>query len=127
MRIIDINDQEIFDPDLDLGHLIEDKIISIHHDALPYIQEEGYYRTIQEYSNGGKDVEWVVTKPGQEAKEAWDEYEDVWRYILFTPEELAEREREREEQEAAEREQEELHQKILESAELINALLGVTE
>ena len=127
MKIVDINDQEIFDPDLTLGYLMTDRIVSIHHDALPYIEDEGYYKVVQEYPNGGKDVEWVVTKPGQQAQDAWDEYEDVYRYILYTPEQIEERERERQEEEAAEQEQEELNRKILESAELINALLGVTE
>lgn len=127
MKIIDINGQEIFNPDLDLGYLIPDRIVSVHHDALPYIADEGYYEVVREYPNGGKDVEWVVTKPGQQAQDAWDEYEDVQRYILFTPKEIEEREQEQQEQEADMQEQEELHQKIFESVELINALLGVTE
>ena len=42
------------------------------------------------YPNGGKDVKKVIDAPGVEAKEAWDEYETIQRYMLYTEEELEE-------------------------------------
>lgn len=84
--------------DYRLGKLSDDKIFVQHHDAVEAVEEQGHYETLQEYPNGGKDVEWQVDTPGVEAKEAWDEYEDIQRYTKFTDEELkanAERERSR--------------------------------
>lgn len=93
MRILDQNDNEIQPEDVDyrLGKLSDDKIFIQHHDAVEAVEEQGHYETLQEYPNGGKDVEWKVDVPGveaKEAKEAWDEYEDIQRYTKFTAEEL---------------------------------------
>lgn len=90
MRILDEQDQEIQPEDVDyrLGKLSDDKIFIQHHEAVEAVEEQGHYETVQEYDNGGKDVEWKVDVPGVEAKEAWDEYEDIQRYTKFTDEEL---------------------------------------
>lgn len=90
MRILDQNDNEIQPEDVDyrLGKLSDDKIFIQHHDAVEAVEEQGHYETLQEYPNGGKDVEWKVDVPSVEAKEAWDEYEDIQRYTKFTAEEL---------------------------------------
>ena len=90
MRILDENDQEIQPEDVDyrLGKLSDDKIFIQHHEAVEAVEEHGHYETLQEYPNGGKDVEWQVDVPGVEAKEAWDEYEDIQRYTKYTAEEL---------------------------------------
>lgn len=90
MRILDQNGNEIQPEDVDyrLGKLSDDKIFIRHHDAVEAVEEQGHYETLQEYPNGGKDVEWKVDVPGVEAKEAWDEYEDIQRYTKFTAEEL---------------------------------------
>lgn len=90
MRILDQNDNEIQPEDVDyrLGKLSDDKIFIQHHDAVEAVEEQGHYETLQEYPNGGKDVEWKVDVPGVEAKKAWDEYEDIQRYTKFTAEEL---------------------------------------
>ena len=74
-------------PDLSLGHL-EESTLAIHHDAVEGIEEQGHWVTLAEYPNGGKDVEWVVDVPGVEAKEAYDEEEDILVYIPFTDVEL---------------------------------------
>lgn len=47
----------------------------------------------------GIDLKSVVDIPRKEAKEAWDETESIQRYILFTPEELAEQKAQKEKQE----------------------------
>ena len=39
----------------------------------------------------GTDVAWIVDKERQEAKDAYDEYEDIQRYKLYTEEQLRER------------------------------------
>ena len=90
MKILDQNDNEIQPEDVDyrLGKLSDDKIFIQHHDAVEAVGEQGHYETLQEYPNGGKDVEWKVDVPCVEAKEAWDEYEDIQRYTKFTAEEL---------------------------------------
>lgn len=90
MRILDENGVEISVPDLEKGYLKEDKIFVKHHKAVKSVKEVGHYEVIAEYPNGGKDVEWIVDVPGVEAQAAWDEYEEIKRYIPYTSEELAE-------------------------------------
>ena len=88
MKIIDINGTPMESPDLALGWL-EDKTQTIHHDAVAGVEEVSHYETLAEYPNGGKDVQKVVDVPGVEAKDAWDEEEQVQVYHLYTAEELA--------------------------------------
>lgn len=89
MRIFDINNVEIFEVDLTKGQLKKDRIFITHHDAVDCIEEQGHYVTIAEYPNGGKDVEWIIDVPGVQAADAWDEYEDILRFVPFTEIELA--------------------------------------
>lgn len=97
MRILDENNIELTEEqiNLELGYLRPESIISIHHEAVEEVKEVGHYEVIAEYPNGGKDVIWVIDVPGIEAKEAWDEYEDIQRYVLYTEEELAARDAEK--------------------------------
>ena len=97
MRILDENNIELTEEqiNLELGYLRPESIISIHHKAVEEVKEVGHYEVIAEYPNGGKDVIWVIDVPGIEAKEAWDEYEDIQRYVLYTEEELAARDAEK--------------------------------
>ena len=97
MRILDENNIELTEEqiNLELGYLKPESIISIHHEATKEVKEVGHYEVIAEYPNGGKDVAWIIDVPGIEAKEAWDEYEDIQRYILYTEEELAARDAEK--------------------------------
>lgn len=88
MRIFDENDNELLKYDSVKGYLKNDKRFVKHHEKLEAIQEEGHWETVAEYPNGGKDVEWVIDVPGVEAKDAWDEYEDILRYVPFTEQEL---------------------------------------
>lgn len=92
MRIIDEHGIEIESPDLEKGQLKNDRILIMHHPAVEGVEEQGHYEVITEYPNGGRDVEWVVDVPGVVAREAWDEYEDVLRYIPFAELELKIRE-----------------------------------
>ena len=90
MRILDAAGAELETPDLEKGYLTEERRFVAHHEAVEAIAEEGHWETIAQYRNGGKDVEWVVDVPGVEAAEAWDEYDDIYRYIEYTEAELAE-------------------------------------
>lgn len=88
MRIFDVANNELIAPDLSKGRLEPDKIFVAHHEAVEGRQEVGHYETVAEYPNGGKDVAWVVDVPGVQPQPAWDEYEDIQRYIPYTAEEL---------------------------------------
>lgn len=88
MKIYDINNNLIENPDLSLGHLENEKIFIAHHAAIEAVEEQWHYEVVAEYPNGGKDVRKVVDVPGIAAQDAWDEYEDVLRYVPYTDEEL---------------------------------------
>lgn len=88
MRILDENGLEITNPDLEIGYLVEEQLFLEHHPKVEAVREKGHYETVAEYPNGGKDIEWVVDVPGVAATDAWDEYETVQRYVLYTEEEL---------------------------------------
>ena len=89
MRIFNTDDIELFDPDMAKGRTVTDKLLVKHHEAVEAVPEEGHWETVIEFPNGGKEVEWVVDVPGVRAQEAWDEYEDILRFIPFTELELA--------------------------------------
>lgn len=88
MRILDNNGLDVNSPNLEKGYLKNDRHLIKHHAEVKGVEEIGHYETIAEYPNGGKDVAWVVDTPGVEAAEAWDEYEDILRYIPYTETEL---------------------------------------
>ena len=73
--------------DLSKGYLKEQTDI-IEHPKVEYQAEKGYYKTIKEYPNGGKDVEWIIEQPGIEAQEAWVEEDTYKIYIPYTEDEL---------------------------------------
>ena len=95
MKIYDENNVELFEPDLSLGRLVEDRILRAIHETVQAVSEEGHWETVAEYPNGGKDVAWIVDVPKVEPKEAWDEYEDILRFVRYTAEELAQIEEEK--------------------------------
>ena len=83
MKIIDENGAAIENPDLTLGYLVDD--------------------TVTEYPGGGRDVRKVIDVLGVPAQAAWTEQVPVQRYIRYTEEELAAREKERQQAEEAAR------------------------
>jgi hypothetical protein len=110
MRILDENDQEVVDPDLDLGHLEPDKLFIAHHEEIPEklpVKKIDYDNPYYVGSNGGKLVNTIEVSPYQPYEPAWDEYEDILRYILYTEEELAEIEAQKKAEEEAQKEAEE--------------------
>lgn len=89
MKILDENNVELPSPDLSKGRLVEERLFIAHHEAVEAVEEQWHYETVAEYPNGGKDVAKVIDAPGAEAKDAWDEYETIQRYVPYTEEELA--------------------------------------
>ena len=95
------------EPDLEAGYLVEDVEV-IHHDAvegtapqwhretakLPDGSPAIYYRDGKEI---GRDMVKVIDVPGVDPQPAWDEEVPVMRYIRYTAEELAQREKEKQE------------------------------
>ena len=89
MRIFNELNELIESYDETKGYLKEDSLFVCHHEAVEAVEEQGHLETIAEYPNGGKDVEWIIDAPAIEAKEAWDEYEDILRFVPFTTNDLA--------------------------------------
>ena len=95
------------EPDLEAGYLVEDVEVT-HHDAvegtapqwhretakLPDDSLAIYYRDGKEI---GRDMVKVIDVPGVDPQPAWDEEVPVMRYIRYTAEELAQREKEKQE------------------------------
>lgn len=81
---------EISNYDLTKGYLVSDKILKEHHEAVE-AKDAVYDRVlIKEYPSGGKEYKTIIVSPAVEAKEAWDEYEDIRVYIPYTEAELQE-------------------------------------
>lgn len=80
---------ELTEYDETKGHLVADQMFVAHHEAIKGIPEQGYYETIKEYPNGGKDVKWKVTHPEVKGRDAYDEYEDIMVFVPFSESELA--------------------------------------
>ena len=108
MKIIDETGSVLTtEPDLEAGYLVEDVEV-IHHDAvegtapqwhretakLPDGSPAIYYRDGKEI---GRDMVKVIDVPGVAPQPAWDEEVPVMRYIRYTAEELAQREKEKQE------------------------------
>lgn len=105
-RILDAhgNELKLEDIDLNAGKLV-DETITAHHDAVEGVEEVSHVEVLKEYYETGpdgtpvldedghkivfgKDVKTIIDVPGVEAKEAWDEQEEIQRYIPYTAEEL---------------------------------------
>lgn len=78
---------ELHNPNLENGYLRADKRFIAHREAVEGAEEQGHYETTCEYPNGGKDVKWVIDVPAAEAREAYDEYEEILIYVPYTEEE----------------------------------------
>ena len=102
MKIIDENGAAIENPDLTLGYLTG-STEEITHPAVEGVEEQWHWETVTEYPNGGKDVQKIIDVPGVPAQAAWTEQVPVQRYIRYTEEELAAREKERQQAEEAAR------------------------
>ena len=93
MRILDESGAVVASPDLELGYLAADRVLVAHHPAKPErqrIEWPDLGNPTKTYPNGGKIVNFVVEQEYSPAEDAWDEYEDVMRYVLYTQDELDE-------------------------------------
>lgn len=102
--------QELTEYDLTLGKLVKDKLFVKHHEAVPEVvaktveekvaayQAEGqsveqhngkYFLVVAQYPNGGKDIAEIFPTEAVPAKEAYDEYEDIYVYTPYTEQDLA--------------------------------------
>ena len=85
LRVFDESKQrELSSYSLDEGRLVPDKKFVARHAAVAGRAASGHYETAAEYPNGGKDVVWVVDTPAEPAREAYDEYEDIFVFVPFT-------------------------------------------
>ena len=75
------------DYDLSLGYLKEDIIIN-HIDKVEAVEEQGHYETIKEYSNGGKDIKWIIDVEKVDAVDEQNIEEKIQVYIPYTEIEL---------------------------------------
>ena len=102
MKIIDETGAVVENPDLTLGYLTDDTE-EITHPAVEGVEEQWHWETVAEYPGGGRDVKKIIDVPGVPAQAAWTEQVPVQRYIRYTEEELAAREKERQQAEEAAR------------------------
>lgn len=134
MKIIDENGSVVENPDLTAGYLAADTE-AVEHPAQDAVEELSHYETVAEYPNGGKDVRKVIDRAAIPAAPAWTERLPIRRYIRYTAEELAQREKEQQEArqqqealdklpqtlEALQKENEMLRQCLLEMSETVYA------
>ena len=87
MKIYDAAlEHELQNPDLTRGKLESDRRVTVHHDAVAAsVRYEVMQGTVTADCPEGLRKE--ITTPAQEA---WDEYEEVQRYVPYTDAELAE-------------------------------------
>lgn len=86
MKIYDATlEHELQNPDMTLGKLETAKRVTVHHEAVPAsVRYEVMTRTVTADFPDGLRRE--ITTPAQDA---WDEYEEVQRYVPYTDAELA--------------------------------------
>lgn len=75
--------------DYEKGRLVEDKRFIMHHEAVE-AQEAVYADRAETLPNGSTQIWKDLVTPAVEAKEAYDEYEDIQVYVPYTAEELKE-------------------------------------
>lgn len=108
MKIIDESGAVLTtEPDLQVGYLVDDVEV-VHHDAVEGTAPQWHRETAKlpdgslaiYYRDGveiGRDMVKVIDVPGVDPQPAWDEEVPVMRYIRYTAEELAQREKEKQE------------------------------
>lgn len=86
MKIYDATlEHELQNPDMTLGKLETAKRVTVHHEAVPAsVRYEVMTETVTSDFPDGLRQE--ITTPAQDA---WDEYEEVQRYVPYTDAELA--------------------------------------
>lgn len=75
-----------YEIDLEKGYLVSDRKFIRHHEAVE-AREAIYVDRPENLSNGSVQIWKELVSPAVEAKEAWDEYEEIQVYVLYTAEE----------------------------------------
>ena len=125
MRILDKDNNEVTSPDLEKGYLKIETIVIKHHDAVEAKQGKSHIEVVKEYDNGGKDVITVWDEKPTEAKAAYDETEEIQRYILYSAEELAKIAQEKEERENKEAKLNSLYNADMTFSDVVDAVAGL--
>ena len=88
MKVYNENKTEILTTyDLNKGYLKNDTIRKYISEKQQQ-KEVGHYEIVKEYSNGGKDVKWIVEIPHQEYSPASEQIESIMCYIPYTENQL---------------------------------------
>lgn len=82
--------EEITEPDLSMGYLVDDTRFVAHHEAQEAV-EELYHYDEKSLGTGIIVRTRVVEREGVPAHGAYDEYEDIYVYVPYTASELIER------------------------------------
>ena len=125
MRILDKENNEVKRPDLEKGYLKNETIVIKHHDAVEATPGKSHIEVVKEYSNGGKDVITVWDEKPTEAKEAWDETEEIQRYIPYSYDELEKIAKEKEEAENKEEKLNSLYNSEITFSDVVDAVAGL--
>ena len=125
MRILDKDNNEVTNPNLEKGYLKDETIVIRHHDAVEAKQGKSHIEVVKEYDNGGKDVITVWDEKPTEAEEAWDETEDIQRYIPYTADELSKIAKAKEEAENKETKLNALYNADMTFSDVVDAIAGL--
>lgn len=92
MRVFDQTKKvELNEFDSEKGRLVPDtRVFTVA--ATEYVPEVSHYETVKQYENGGKDVVKIIDVEGKAAVPEHDENEDIFIYVPYTDEELAQNE-----------------------------------
>ena len=125
MKILDKENNEITSPDLEKGYLKNETIVIKHHDAVEAKPGKSHIEVVKEYENGGKDVITVWDEKPTEAKEAWDETEEIQRYIPYSADELEKIAKAKEEAENKETKLNALYNADMTFSDVVDAIAGL--
>lgn len=125
MRILDENGKELTTYDAEKGYLTKEKLVIAHHDAVEAKAGKSHVEVIKEYPNGGKDVITVWDEEPVQAKDAYDETEEIQRYHVYTENELAKIAKEKEEAEKKEAKLNSLYNADMTFSDVVDAVAGL--
>ena len=125
MRILDNDNNEVTSPDLEKGYLKAETIVIKHHAAVEATPGKSHIEVVKEYDNGGKDVITVWDEKPTEAKDAYDETEEIQRYIPYTADELEKITKAKEEAENRETKLNSLYNADMTFSDVVDAVAGL--
>lgn len=91
MRIFNVEKtQELTSYDEELYYLVPEKLFIKHHKRVEEIPQKSHYEVVRtNIITGGVEYKEIIDIPYQAEKEAYDEYEDIYIAMPYTPKELA--------------------------------------